>query len=75
MEHLIKLLFFLIGGLFVFVIFKNIQSKQHEIWDMAFDRGYTQAESFYKGILEIETSRDVIEAKCMLFNFDFEEEK
>jgi len=42
---------------------------------MAFDRGYTQAESFYKGILEIETSRDVIEAKCMLFNFDFEEEK
>jgi len=75
MDYLIKISIFFAGVLVMFIFYEKIQTQQHQIWDMAFERGYTQAESFYKGILEIEMSDEVVEARCMLFNFDFKKEK
>tara|TARA_Y100001973_G_C5166346_1_gene316371 strand:- start:395 stop:637 length:243 start_codon:yes stop_codon:yes gene_type:complete len=66
MTFLCKFLLVISGCFIVWFFYITLEDRLHKIWDIAYKSGYAQAESYYKGILEIELSDSIVAARCKL---------
>ena len=71
---IVKMLVFIAGGSLVWLFQYINLNETHELWQVAYKAGYRQAENFYQGIMEVENSPDVMDAKCMFRNFEWKKE-
>lgn len=69
----VKALIFVAGGGVVWWFQYMNLNETHSLWKIAYAAGYANATEFYEGLLEIERSDSVVDAKCLFRNFEWKE--